>query len=267
MNTPTQVITGKTSAELPAHYVDWGAIIAGAFVAAAISSVFLAFGSAVGLSFASLSPPGSASLTGLAVAAALWLLWVQVSSFMGGGYIAGRMRRTIGDAKPHEVEMRDGGHGLIVWAVGVVIGAMFAAWIATAGVAGLTAVTGSTDYLASKLLRSGSATESGGSTTVIGRILTMSIGTSSVDEADRDYAVREIATRTGLPEADAKKRFDDTVSELKAQAASVRKFSILIAFLTAASLLIGAVGAWWAARAGGRHRDEGIDHSRFSAWR
>ena len=267
MNTPTQVITGKTSADLSANYVDWGAIIAGAFVAAAISSVFLAFGSAVGLSFASRSPSGSASITGLAIAAALWLLWVQVSSFMGGGYIAGRMRRTIGDAKPHEVEMRDGGHGLIVWAVGVVIGAVLAAWIATAGVASLATMAGSTDDLAAKLLRSETATASGGDTAEIGRILTRSVGASDVDDSDRDYAVRQMTTRTGLPEAEAKKRFDDTVTKLKAQAASARKFSILIAFLTAASLLIGAVGAWWAACAGGRHRDEGIDHSRLSGWR
>ncbi len=267
MNTPTHVIAGKINTEQTSHYVDWGAIIAGVFVAAAISSVFLAFGSAVGLSFASLSPPGSASITGLAIAAALWLLWVQVSSFMGGGYIAGRMRRTIGDAKSHEVEMRDGGHGLIVWAVSVVIGAVLAAWIATAGVAGLATMAGSTNDLAAKLLRSETATASSGDTAEISRILTRSVGAPGIDDSDRDYAVRQISTRSGLPEADARKNFDDTVTELKAQAASARKFGILIAFLTAASLLIGAVGAWWAACAGGRHRDEGIDHSRLSVWR
>lgn len=177
------------------------------------------------------------------------------------------MRRKIGDAKPHEVEMRDGGHGLIVWAVGVVIGAVLAAWIATAGVSGLATAAGSTEYLAGKLLRSETATTSGGDTTEISRILTMSIATGSVDEVDRAYVVREIATRTGLPEAEAQKRFDATVSELKAQAVTARKFTTLIAFLTAASLLISAVGAWWSACAGGRHRDDGIDHSKFSAWR
>ncbi len=99
----------------PGHYVDWGAIIAGAFVAAAISLVFLAFGSAVGLSLTSLQASASVSAAGIVIAAALWLLWVQVSSFIGGHYIAGRLRRRIGDALPHEVEVRDGSHGLIVW--------------------------------------------------------------------------------------------------------------------------------------------------------
>lgn len=114
-------------------YVDWGAIAGGAFVAVAISSVFLAFGSALGLSLASFQSGSATSVTGLVIVAGLWLLWVQVSSFAGGGYLAGRMRRRIGDAPPHEVEMRDGAHGLLVWAVGVSLGAVVAAWLAIAG--------------------------------------------------------------------------------------------------------------------------------------
>ena len=110
----------------PAHYVDWGAIFAGVFIAIAISSVFLAFGSAIGLSLTSFKAGESAPVVGLVIAASLWLLWVQISSFIGGAYATGRMRRRIGDAKAHVVEMRDGTHGLIVWAVSIVIGA--AAW-------------------------------------------------------------------------------------------------------------------------------------------
>ena len=114
--------------------MDWGAIFAGVFVSIAISSLFLAFGSAIGLSLTSFQPGESVPVTGMVIAAALWLLWVQISSFLGGGYVAGRMRRRIGDGKPHEVEMRDGAHGLIVWAVNIVIGAVLAGWITLAGV-------------------------------------------------------------------------------------------------------------------------------------
>ena len=110
----------------PTHYVDWGAIAAGVFVSLAVSSVFLAFGSAIGLSVTSFQPSASAPVVGIVIAAGLWFLWVQISSFIGGGYVAGRMRRRIGDAKAHEVEMRDGAHGLIVWAVNIVIGAALA---------------------------------------------------------------------------------------------------------------------------------------------
>ena len=75
----------------PTHYVDWGAIFAGVFISLAISSVFLAFGSAIGLSVTSFNPSTSAPVIGVVIAAGLWLLWVQISSFIGGAYVAGRM--------------------------------------------------------------------------------------------------------------------------------------------------------------------------------
>lgn len=276
------------------HYVDWAAIIGGVFVAMAISSVFLAFGSALGLSLTSFQDGNTLPATGLVIAAGLWLLWVQVSGFMGGGYIAGRMRRRIGDGTPHEAEMRDGAHGLFVWAVGVVIGALMAAYIALAGAAGVANVAGEAagqaaanpgamDYYVDRLLRATPGTASTTTPTAtpgtgsdgqsqtrsqeISRVLTMSVGRTTVDDADRSYLASEVSARTGLPQAEAEQRVDETVATLKAQADKARRYGILLAFLTAASLLISAVAAWWAACAGGQHRNEGTDHSRFTRWR
>ena len=48
---------------------------------------------------------------------------------------------------------------------------------------------------------------------------------------------------------------------------TARKAGILVAFLTAASLVICAAAAWWAATMGGKHRDEGVDLSHLTAWR
>ena len=39
-------------------------------------------------------------------------------------------------------------------------------------------------------------------------------------------------------------------------AETARKATVLAAFLTAAALLVAAVGAYWAAMKGGRHRDD-----------
>lgn len=258
------------------NYVDWGAIAAGVFISLAVSSVFLAFGSAIGLSVTSFHPSQSAPVIGIVIAAGLWLLWVQISSFIGGGYVAGRMRRRIGDAKAHEVEMRDGAHGLIVWAVNIVIGAALATWLTLAGVSGAISTasnTGVMDYYTDKLMRSDAVA---GTTAVsadtqynaqIGRILARNVATRSFDETDKAYVVREISSRTGLAEADAQKRLDDTVATLKAQAETARRYAVLFAFLTAASLLISGLAAWWAATTGGKHRDEGVDHSHLSRWR
>jgi hypothetical protein len=274
-NTFPEVTAVSVETGAAEHYVDWGAIAAGVFVAIAISSVFLAFGSAVGLSLASFNASESAPVIGLAIAGGLWLLWVQISSFVSGAYVAGRLRRRIGDAKAHEVEMRDGAHGLIVWAVNIVIGSVLAGWITIAGISGAISTasnSGVMDYYADRLMRSDAVA---GTTAVspdsqynaqIGRILARNVAARTVDPTDRSYLAREISARTGLAEADAQKRVDDTVATLKAQAETARKYGVLLAFMTAASLLVSGVAAWWAATAGGKHRDEGIDHSRFSRW-
>lgn len=274
-NTFPEVTAVSVETGTAEHYVDWGAIAAGVFVAIAISSVFLAFGSAVGLSLASFNANESAPVIGLVIAGGLWLLWVQISSFAGGAYVAGRMRRRIGDAKAYEVEMRDGAHGLIVWAVNIVIGSVLAGWITIAGITGAintASNSGVMDYYADRLMRSDAVA---GTTAVspdsqynaqIGRILARNVAARTVDATDRSYLAREISARTGLAEADAQKRVDDTVATLKAQAETARKYGVLLAFMTAASLLISGVAAWWAATAGGKHRDEGVDHSRFSRW-
>lgn len=114
-------------------HIDWGAVIAGAVMAAAISLALMTFGSAPGLSFVSpqegAEPPG----IGFIILTALWTVIVTVASFSIGGYMAGRMRRRAFDSSPHEVTVRDATHGLTVWAVGVLIGGMLAASVAAGG--------------------------------------------------------------------------------------------------------------------------------------
>ena len=72
--------------------VSWPAIIAGAFVAAAVSLVLLTLGS--GLGFAAMSPwPGHGiSATTFVVTSAIWLILTQWISSAFGGYVAGRLR-------------------------------------------------------------------------------------------------------------------------------------------------------------------------------
>jgi hypothetical protein len=257
------------------HYVDWGAIFAGVFISLAISTVFLAFGSALGLSSTSFQSASAMPGKGMIIAGALWLLWVQVSSFLGGGYVTGRMRRTIGDAAAHEVEIRDGMHGLIVWGVNITIGAALASWLILAAGSGTVNVASKSDALAysvDRLVRTDTVQPGVNSDQVnnakaeMARVLATSIGVGAPDEADKTYLVRQISARTGLPEADAQKRLDDEIQAIKAKAETARRYAILVAFLTAASFLVSGVAAWWSATTGGRHRNEGVDHSRYTRW-
>ena len=107
-------------------YVDWPAILAGIAIATAISIVLLTFGSAIGLNFTNFTASDDVPLIWIAIAAATWLLWVQISSFMAGGYVTGRMRKRHHDANEEESDMRDGAHGLLVWAGSLILGAFIA---------------------------------------------------------------------------------------------------------------------------------------------
>ena len=83
--------------------------------------------------------------------------------------------------------------------------------------------------------------------------------------SDKAYLGQLVAQQTGLPADQATARVDDTlkaVDAAKAKAAeaaeTARKTAVLAAFLTAASLLISALGAYWAAMKGDNHRDQGV---------
>ena len=97
------------------------------------------------------------------------------------------------------------------------------------------------------------------------RILAAS-ATTGVSTDDKTYLAALVSRQTGLPQDQASARVDQvlkSVDDAKAKAAdaaeTARKSAVLAAFLAAASLLVSAVGAYWAAMKGGKHRDEGTE--------
>jgi hypothetical protein len=69
----------------------------------------------------------------------------------------------------------------------------------------------------------------------------------------------------GIEEEAAAARVDQAVTafnEAKAEAAAAaetaRKTAVISAFIIAASLLVSAAGAYWAAQTGGNHRDKQV---------
>jgi len=138
---PSDITVIETGAPISdtGSYVDWPAIIAGIVLAMGISLVLLTFGSAIGLSFANFRAGPDVAPIWIAIAAASWLLWVLVSSFMAGGYLTGRLRKRAHDATEHESDIRDGAHGLLVWGGCLVIGAI----IAASGIGGVLNAAGS----------------------------------------------------------------------------------------------------------------------------
>ncbi len=234
-------------------YVDWAAIAAGAVVATAIAFVFSSFGTALGLGVVSPEPGEGWGATFAIIATGLWALWTTVSSFMAGGYLAGRMRRRIDTASADEISIRDGGHGLAVWGVGVIIGALLlsSAIGTTARVAGNVAET-AVSAAGSAVAGAGRAVAGAGSAVSElvpeqlqanplssaanplfreeGRtpntqterlrneamsVLATVLQDGELDEQDRDYLVRLVSENTQLDQAEVEARVDQAIQAVQ----------------------------------------------------
>ena len=277
-------------------YLDWGAIIGGIVFASALSVVMLAFGSAIGLSFSTSTVSAKGFAIGAGIGAALWFVWVEVSSFMAGAYLTGRLRKRKHDSTEHEVEVRDGSHGLLVWAGAILIGSYIAhsgvssvvnsvgSIAKTAAISASTMANSSTSspmqYYTDVLLRgpaAGAATPMRTDRTMISSeintILAKAALPTSTDTSyadDKAYLAQLVAQETGVTADVANTRVNDAYTSIESAKADVvkaaetaRRVGIIAAFLLAASLLVSAAAAYWAATLGGKHRDEAVVFTGF----
>ena len=194
------------------------------------------------------------------------------------------MRRPIGDATADEIETRDGTHGLVVWAVGAVFAVVM-------GVSGLTSVIGSAasgigsatstlaetmdgpiDYAASVALRSenGALASDSAAREEIASVFSRSLQQGEVTEQDRTYLASVIANNTDMTQADARAQMDAAIVQAEQSwqnavdaANQARIVGVIAAFVLAATMLVSAAAAYFAASAGGRHRDENLSFRTF----
>jgi hypothetical protein len=288
---PVAARPATSSVTSPPGFVEWGPVFAGALIAAALSFVLLTFGTAIGLSATSPWPNAGLSAKALAALAVFWVLAQQIGAFLAGGYIAGRMRTRWSDTAQHEVEFRDGLHGGLVWAVGIVIGASLA--MATAGsvartgaevagkatAAATVATASSMDSVLDTLLRPAAPQPPQGATgtaqpprapaaaappspenarAVIGRILASTLASGSVSGENRAYLVQLVSQQTGLPPQEVEARVNNAFTAARETADKARRGAILAGLVTAISLVVSFAAAWWAALQGGHHRDNSI---------
>jgi hypothetical protein len=90
-----------------------------------------------------------------------------------------------------------------------------------------------------------------------------SVSNRQMNADDRTYLSNEIARDTGITPEQAQQRVDAAIADAKAAADKARKAGLILGFLTAATLLVSAAGAFFAAGLGGKHRDEGTE---FLEW-
>jgi hypothetical protein len=196
------------------------------------------------------------------------LLITALVSFGFGGYVAGRLReRWDPTASRDVIEFRDGMHGIISWALAVII-------------TGLVAAT-STATIASKAVQSGTSTSAAAGEPLVAyeldrlfrgdrrpvegeitylraeaaRILLTATGRQGVSPDDRAYLVQLISSRTGLAPPEGERRVNNVITAAATAVRKARRSAVILGFSTAAALLLGAAAAWYAAYNGGRHRD------------
>jgi len=255
-------------------FFQWGSIFGGAVVAAGCFFVTTAFATAIGLAVSSASPTWRDTSVGLVVLSGAWIVLTAIGSFALGGYIAGRTRLTW-QTSADDVHFRDGIYGLIVWALGVLLGVALA-WASASAITPLKPTTAATEtagtaepafltYEIDRLFRSDArpAADDPGLRAEAGRILQRGLGRNELSADDRDYLVRMIQARAGLAPPDALQRVQRVVTESRDAARQARKSAIVIGFTLAAALAAAAAAAWGAAIIGGRHRDQNIAPSLF----
>jgi hypothetical protein len=244
----------------------WTPVVAGALAAAALAFVLHSFALALGLSMTSTAPTWRDTSATLVLLSGLYLLLVAIVSYGFGGYVAARLRARFTDVPLEDVEFRDGMHGLVVWALATLLAGVLALGAieaaprlpgASAGQAGSVAGENIIAFDLDRLFR-GERRVAGGMSEIraeAARILLTVSSHNGMQADDRTYLVRLVAATTGLAPADADRRVMEVAGQAKLDIDRARHTGVLLGFMIGAAALVGAATAWFAACAGGRHRD------------
>lgn len=254
--------------ELSSSGVSWGAVIGGAFVAAALALILLALGAGFGLAIT--SPWSGASPSTLSAGAIVWLIVTEAIACGIGGYLTGRLRTKWRTLHTDEVHFRDTANGFLAWAVAVVISVAFlgSAAVSLAGsrpaqeAAGNSAAI-ATPYLASpyfvdRLFRSPRAGSEPGDPSAAmeaAPIFAEALRQGALISDDVPYLAQLVAAKTGLTPAEAQRRVLSTIASALDAENAARKALARLLLWTFIALLTGAFCASFAATAGGRQRD------------
>jgi hypothetical protein len=278
-----------TAAEAASSAISWGAVFAGAAVAAAITLALMVLGAGFGLSLISPWPGSGIGAGAFAVTTAIGLIVIQWIASGVGGYVTGRLRTRWVNVHTDEVAFRDTAHGFLTWCVSTLFVAVILGFVgygavstgvqATATVAsgaaqGATAAAPAaapadpTGYAIDLLFRPAPdttppAAANGDPRPEVARILANAVANGGLPPADKTYLAQLAAQRTGLSQADAEKRVDEVMAQVDAAATkareaadAARKAGLSAAFAAFLSMLIGAFIAAVSASLGGHLRDD-----------
>ena len=265
----------RATTTVHSHF-QWSAIFGGVVAAAGVSLTLNAFGVGIGLSVVSSAPTWRDSSAVYWLVAGVFLLFVAISSFSIGGYVAGRMRTTL-NIDPAEMEFRDGMHGLAAWGATVILAAVLTLGTAAATSAARSSGGTPAESVAGEAIIATELDDLFRTTRVVGdptyrraeaaRILLKSSSHNGVPDSDRQYLTVITSIIAGVPETEAQERVSAALTASTDALHRARVAAVLQAFFVAAALFVGAVAAWFAATEGGRDRERGAFHFWEWSWR
>lgn len=260
--------------------IQWSAIFAGAVAASALAFILHAFAGAIGISLSSTAPTWRDASFALILLSGLYLILVALASYAFGAFVAARVRApVVGTAD--DIEFRDGMHGLIVWALATLLTGLLAIALvqATPRLAAPSANGPSTSvageniiaYDLDRLFRSERRPQGVGNMDYpraeAARILLTASSHSGLQPDDRTYLARLVSAMTGLGQPESERRVDTVVAQARENISRARHSAVILGFMVGAAALVGAIGAWFAACAGGRQRDGRGDLHPLWDWR
>jgi hypothetical protein len=269
---PTTVSESTSRNESYTAGISWAAVIGGAFVSASLSLVLLSLGTGLGLSMGSPWWNVGAGAATIGRSAIAWFIVTEILASALGGYLAGRLRTKWVQVHSDEVYFRDTAHGLLVWALGLVVTASLLGAAATSIAGGATqrnansatpagadaSLSNPNAYFVDTLFRSsvavaqtGDAAERGEAT----RIFARALGQGAMSEADKTYLAQLISAKTGLNQGDAESRVSQVFAEAQQSADNARKTLAHLSLWLFVALLAGAFCSSYAGTVGGRQRD------------
>ena len=273
----TPLGVGSTVGHQHASTVTWGAVIGGAFVAAALALVLLALGAGLGFSSVSAWSSAGSKAAAVGVTAIVWLIVAQIMASAMGGYVAGRLRTRWMDVHTDEVYFRDTAHGLLVWAVAAVVTAGLLT-TAAASMAGDVARSEHPAPAGGMGMEMGDRPDGSGQNmghvdalfradrpaadrsdasirAEAGRIFAADLTRGNLDPADKIYLGHLVSARTGMTESDAEQRVSQNFANAEQALDTARKSAAKLSLWIFVALLAGAFSASVAATIGGRQRD------------
>jgi hypothetical protein len=272
---------------VPGSRISWSAAIAGALAATALTFIVVSLGSGIGLAVGSpyRATPSDATLT---LIGAVWLVMAETMGFACGGYLAARLRAHFDDDVGQTQRFRDAAQGFLVWAIGVVVTALFVAIagfytlgkVANTSVDAATVAASARDtgsggpasdtiaYYVDMLFRPASGAtspanepSSAQARAEAARIVARGTTQGQLSGDDRTYLAQLVSQRTGLSADDAQRRVSTVETQardaVKQAADKVASAGAFLSFWTFMALLFGAAAATLGGILGGEaRRDE-----------